>query len=55
MESGLKSWQSIQGCSVEVEESSEEPSALSETIIMTQASVPVVATVISCTHASHSV
>lgn len=32
----LKTWKSVQSCSVEVDESREEPSSLSETIIMNQ-------------------
>ena len=36
MENGLKSWKSVRGCSVEVEESTEEPASLAETIVMTQ-------------------
>lgn len=38
VERGLKSWKSVQGCSVESEESETQPEALAETIAMTQAS-----------------
>lgn len=36
VEKGLKSWKSVQGCSVEAKETNVVPTSLSETIIMTQ-------------------
>lgn len=36
MEKGVQSWKSVRSCSVEVEESAEEPTSFSETIVMTQ-------------------
>ncbi|CAM9267653.1 unnamed protein product, partial [Laminaria digitata] len=36
VEKGVQSWKSVRGCSVEVEESTEEPASLSETVVMTQ-------------------
>lgn len=38
IERGLRSWKSVQGCSVESEESATQPAALTETIVMTQVS-----------------
>lgn len=36
VEKGVQSWKSVRSCSVEVEESTEEPTSLSETVVMTQ-------------------
>ncbi|CAM9927094.1 unnamed protein product [Ectocarpus fasciculatus] len=38
IERGLRSWKSVQGCSVASEESATQPAALTETIVMTQVS-----------------
>ncbi|CAM9116907.1 unnamed protein product, partial [Pylaiella littoralis] len=38
VERGLKSWKSVQGCSVESRESDTQPEGLAETIAMTQVS-----------------
>lgn len=36
VEKGVESWKSVRSCSVEVDESTEEPTSLSETVVMTQ-------------------
>ncbi|CAM9776422.1 unnamed protein product, partial [Hapterophycus canaliculatus] len=36
IERGLRSWKSVQGCSVETTESATQPEILLETVIMTQ-------------------